>query len=131
MKPMTREWIEKAEGDYQAAQDLWETGHPVYDAICFHAQQCAEKYLKAWLVEQDEESPKSHDLEALAKLCMPSLPEITRVMDSLRFLTSFAVEIRYPGAVWQRGDAEKCWEAALRTRGVVRAKLDQERPSDP
>ena len=51
MKPLTHEWSQKAEGDYTVAATLWQAESTVYDAICFHAQQCIEKYLKAWLVE--------------------------------------------------------------------------------
>jgi HEPN domain-containing protein len=123
MKPVTQEWTEKAEGDYKVAVSQWHTEDPVYDAICFHAQQCAEKYLKAWLVERDVYFPKTHDLEALAKLCMPSLPELASLLDGLRFLTSFAVEIRYPGTFAQRQDAERCWQAALQARNLIREKL--------
>ena len=123
MKPMTREWVEKAEGDYKMAADQWRTQEPVYDGICFHAQQCAEKYFKAWLAEQGIDFPKIHDLEALARLCTPSLPQVIPFMDGLRFLTSFAVEIRYPGTNARRQDAEKCWQAALRARDLVREKL--------
>jgi HEPN domain-containing protein len=49
MKPLTHEWSQKAEGDYTVAATLWQAESAVYDAICFHAQQCIEKYLKAWL----------------------------------------------------------------------------------
>ena len=53
MNPLTLEWIEKAEGDYITTQKLLPTTNPqLYDIICFHAQQCIEKYLKAWLQEQ-------------------------------------------------------------------------------
>jgi len=120
MKPVTREWIEKAEGDYRVAASQWRVEEPVYDALCFHAQQCAEKYLKAWLVERGADFPKTHDLEALAKLCLPSLLDLVLLMDDLRFLTSFAVEIRYPGIFATRQDAEKCWQAAVRVRDLVR-----------
>lgn len=52
MKPETREWVEKAEGDFRTARrELLAPDSPNYDAACFHAQQCAEKYLKARLVE--------------------------------------------------------------------------------
>ena len=47
MKPLTHEWSQKAEGDYTVAATLWQAESAVYDAICFHAQQCIEKYLKA------------------------------------------------------------------------------------
>ncbi len=52
MNPLTLKWIEKAEGDYITTQKLLPTTNPrLYDIICFHAQQCIEKYLKAWLQE--------------------------------------------------------------------------------
>jgi HEPN domain-containing protein len=52
MKQITQEWIDKAEGDFATAQREIEVQQmPNYDAVCFHAQQCAEKYLKACLQE--------------------------------------------------------------------------------
>lgn len=47
MRPLTQEWVEKAEGDYRVASTQRQDAEPVWDAICFHAQQCIEKYLKA------------------------------------------------------------------------------------
>ncbi len=123
MKPTTREWTDKAEGDYQVAADQRRSPAPVYDAVCFHAQQVAEKYLKAWLAEHDVGFPRIHDLVALAGLCAPSLDVGDDVLERLRFLTSFAVEIRYPGTTAQREDAEQCWEAAQQVRALVRSRL--------
>lgn len=52
MKPLTAEWIQKAEDDFIVAQKMLRARkYPVYDAVCFHAQQCAEKYLKAFIQE--------------------------------------------------------------------------------
>jgi len=62
-------------------------------------------------------------LEALAKLCLPSLSELSGVMDSLRLLTSFAVEIRYPGTLAQPQDAERCWHAGTQVRDLIRRSL--------
>jgi len=50
MKQRTVEWISKAEGDWTMAQRERRAADPVWDGICFHAQQCAEKYIKAWLM---------------------------------------------------------------------------------
>ena len=122
MKQLTHEWVEKAEGDHRVASAQWQSDDPVWDAICFHAEQCAEKYLKAWLVEHEIEFPKTHDLEALAKLCLSSLGEVEQLRDGLRFLTSFAIEIRYPGVLAQREDARRCRQASLEARNLVRAK---------
>ena len=45
MKPITEEWVQKAEGDFGTAQrELLVRDRANYDAVCFHSQQCAEKY---------------------------------------------------------------------------------------
>ena len=50
MSPLTQEWVEKAEEDFRVAtREYRARKHPAYNAACFHAQQCAEKYLKARL----------------------------------------------------------------------------------
>ena len=54
MNPLTHEWIQKAEEDFEAAQRLSRSRTiPLWNAVCFHAQQCAEKYLKACLQEEE------------------------------------------------------------------------------
>ena len=54
MKPITTEWVSKAEGDFLLLErESLVTENPNYDGICFHAQQCVEKYLKARLCEAD------------------------------------------------------------------------------
>ena len=71
MNPLTLEWIIKAEGDFfTAGRELRARRHPNYDAVCFHAQQTAEKYLKAFLQEHDTPTPKTHDLIDLLLLCL-------------------------------------------------------------
>lgn len=47
MNPLTIEWVQKAEGDYATSKrEVLVRNYPNYDAVCFHAQQCAEKYLR-------------------------------------------------------------------------------------
>lgn len=54
MKPVTTEWIAKAEADYATMlRESRVEENPNWDAVCFHAQQSAEKYLKAKLCEAD------------------------------------------------------------------------------
>jgi len=74
MNPLTLEWEQKAEGDSAAAQWLQQAANPIHDAICFHAQQCIEKYLKAWLQEASIPFPRTHDLEELLDLILPIIP---------------------------------------------------------
>ena len=58
MNGLVHEWVEKAEGDFQSAQrELRARKAPNYDAAFFHSQQCAEKYLKAFLVSNRKTNP--------------------------------------------------------------------------
>jgi HEPN domain-containing protein len=52
MRELTKEWIQKTENDFSVAScEMRVRKNPNYDAICFHCQQCSEKYLKAILQE--------------------------------------------------------------------------------
>jgi HEPN domain-containing protein len=68
MKQSTTKWIDKAEEDWDVAQRSYRARkRPSYDAACFHAQQCVEKYLKARLNEAGIVFRKTHDLVDLLK----------------------------------------------------------------
>ncbi|MBI5194263.1 MAG: HEPN domain-containing protein [Nitrospirae bacterium] len=98
MKPLTREWIEKAEGDFATAgREIRARKRPNYDAVCFHAQQCSEKFLKAILQEQDIPFGKTHNLIILLELIIPAQPSLELLRPSLEILTGFGVHVRYPG----------------------------------
>jgi HEPN domain len=65
MKKTTREWVKKAEEDYVLAKHGRRSKVPVHGGVCFHCQQCAEKYLKGLMEELGLAVPKTHDLELL------------------------------------------------------------------
>ena len=123
MKIPTQEWIKKAENDWRVALNEWGLHDPVYDAICFHAQQCAEKYLKAWLIEQGIDFPKSHDLFAIANLCLPSLADVQKHLEALSDLSQSAVETRYPGNDPNLQEVETSINTARTIRELIRKKL--------
>ena len=88
-KPDIRPWIYKAEEDYRAALTLArKRKDPVPDNVCFSAQQCVEKYLKAFLVYHRKGFPKTHDLAELLKIAfvVDPLLEVIRVMCASFFL---------------------------------------------
>lgn len=98
MKPLTHEWVTKAEGDYASAgRESRARRNPNYDSLCFHSQQCAEKYLKARLCEAGVEPPRTHDLRVLLTLTLPYEPLWGVFREDLVFLSAFAVRFRYPG----------------------------------
>src|SRR5262245_51906020 len=95
MKRHTAQWVEYAEEDWQVARDLAGKTPPPRNAVCFHCQQCAEKYLKALLQEVGAPVPRTHDIEDLVDLLLPH----DATLKSLRRgagLTKYAVEYRYP-----------------------------------
>ncbi len=76
MKKITEEWIAKAEEDYSVAIRELRAEPPATNAVCFHSQQCIEKYLKAILQENDIEFEKIHDLDVLFQQCKEFIPEL-------------------------------------------------------
>lgn len=92
--------------------------NPNYDGICFHAQQSAEKYLKAKLCEENVSFGKIHDLVALLEqaICVEPSWEIFR--EDLAYLSDFAVTFRYPG---ESADKETSVDARRRCRKFRRA----------
>jgi len=92
-----KKWILKAENDLKIAKDEMLTENPATDAICFHAQQYVEKYLKAYLISKDKEISKTHDILFLIKQCLLIDNEFNYLLElNADSLTSYAVEIRYP-----------------------------------
>jgi len=91
-----KSWITYAEEDYSAAKTLLGLKKPLLGAVGFHAQQCAEKYLKALLILKDVDFPKTHDLSTLNTLCNQNGIFTGFDLQQLADLTKFAVQARYP-----------------------------------
>lgn len=120
MNPLTREWVEKAEGDFATAnRELRARKAPNYDAACFHAQQCAEKYLKGLLQEWGIPFGKTHNLAVLLEAVAARDPSFEWLRPDLEALTVFAVVFRYPGETADKSTARK----ALAYCGTIRSKV--------
>jgi HEPN domain-containing protein len=122
------EWVEKAENDLKSAAHLLTMENCPTDTICFHAQQCVEKYLKALLVAQGTGFRKVHDLGELIVLLplrlRPSLDDREQAK-----LTEYATVTRYPGDYEPilLSEARQAVKIARRVRREVR-KLLREKP---
>ena len=125
MNPATAEWIEKAEGDFATAgRELRARKSPNYDAVCFHAQQCAEKYLKAVLQENEKHIPKIHNLIELMLLCEKIDSSFEMLRSDLVVMERYSVRVRYPGEFAEKEDAQSAYAAANATRAFIRQKLE-------
>ena len=125
MNATVREWISKAEGDYAtAARELNPTGTPNLDAVCFHAEQCIEKLMKALLIHLGVTPSRSHDLVALDRLLTPVCQGWSWPVEELRLLTRAAVDFRYPGDSADQKEASESFDIATRMRAKLRSLLD-------
>ena len=114
MKPLTAEWVQKADGDFAIVlRETRARKNPSYDGACFHAQQCAEKYLKARLCQAGVDFGRTHDLVALLDQTTEVEPALELFREDLAYLSAFAVEFRYPG---ESADREMALDARRRCR---------------
>jgi HEPN domain-containing protein len=120
MKATAREWIEKAEADFVSAGRQYRAlNRPNFDAACFFAQQCIEKYLKGRLAEAGRPIPKTHVLDSVASI--EPLWEAGR--SRVETLTSYAVLFRYPGESATRALAKTAIADARWVRGMMRSAM--------
>ena len=135
MKPITAEWVDKAEGDFATVErEARARKNPNYDGVCFHAQQCAEKYLKALAVELDLPFLRTHDLVILLEQLLPVYPLWEVYRGDLAYLSEFAVSFRYRASQptvsrrWMLADAAASSAAlplprwAYRHRRILKAR---------
>lgn len=124
-REFTRQWLEKAEGDYKTSGHLLPAGKGHLEAVTFHSQQASEKYLKALLVWHQIEFPKTHDLDLLLKLVSSREPELATSLADAGILTPYGVEYRYPGEYPDvtMDEAQKAFEIAGRVRKVILKRL--------
>jgi HEPN domain-containing protein len=123
MKPLTREWLFKAQADLTVAHREFGLKPTFYDVVCYHCQQAGEKFLKALLCEDGENVPRTHDLAKLLVLLLPRHPMLRPLRRPLSPLTRFASDYRYPGAKAIRRQAVAALAAAERVRAEVRRRL--------
>jgi HEPN domain-containing protein len=129
MKPLTAEWVEKAEGDFRSAlRELRVRHRPNQDLVCFLSQQCIEKYLKGRLAEAGISFPKTHDLVALLKLLQPVEPGLASLRENVDGLTHYAVDFRYPGESATREQAKVALANCRVARKAVRESLGLDEP---
>ena len=119
-------WLKKATGDLHAAERLLELDQVDCFAAAFHAQQAAEKFLKAFLVRHQIPFPKTHDIQDLLKLSARADTTVEQELSSAAMMTPFGVEFRYPGdEIADHDTAQQVLEEARRVQaGVLRRLKD-------
>ena len=116
-----QQWKEIADNDLHladfSARNMW----PVpFAIICFHCQQAVEKYLKWFLILNNIEPPKIHDLEELEKLCETIQPKFSDIYEKCSILSGYAVQSRYPNEMKvEKHDMDKALDYAKEIRDFI------------
>ena len=119
-------WALKAEHDFKIGERELTFDDPVTDMVCFHMQQCVEKYLKAYLAFRGIPFRRTHDIAELIELCRKADPEFEALYE-LRAdkLTRYAVEARYPEEFFvpDLEEAREAFRIAEAVRQWIKGKL--------
>lgn len=124
MKPETAEWVARAEGNWSVANREIQAEQPIWNIVCFLAQQCAEQYLKALLEEQGMAFRKTHDLVVLLNSTSGNIKELEQYRQDLAYLSTLGIAARYPGIDADPAITEQALKVAALVRSTVRRKLE-------
>ena len=127
-REIVRQWLAKAEQDITSAEALLSQDPPLLYPSCFHAQQAAEKYLKALPTWHQIEFPKTHAIEQLLDLVKDAESETASSVRGAVALTPYGVDIRYPGDQPEpnRQEAREAVELARKVRDAILPRLEDE-----
>ena len=120
-RELVAQWLGRAAEVLAVARHLLTEELPYYAAIGFHAEQAAEKFIKAFLVARQVEFPKTHDLGRLLDLVATVDATLSADLASAVGLTDYGVDVRYPGDLPQltAADARQAVDDAL----LVQARI--------
>jgi HEPN domain-containing protein len=122
---VVRKWFAKADNDIRTAEFSLGMESAPYEIICFHAQQCAEKYLKGLLVFHDTDFSKTHIIAVLISMCAKLYPSIKAELSGAEALSVYAVESRYPVDMDDTTTENAAVEAISMAKKVSRAVLSR------
>ncbi len=123
---LVTEWLAKADEDLEFGRLNLEERKNFFAQICFHFQQAAEKYLKAFIVAKEIEFKRIHDLGLLLKMAAGVDGSLEELKDDCEYLAAFYIEARYPvhwPTNFTRDEATKGLEAARRIQGAIVERL--------
>jgi HEPN domain-containing protein len=119
-----QEWLRRVRSDLKVALHEMKRDDPASDVVCFHFQQAVEKMLKAWLVLNELEYKRSHNLEILLGACENADPSFERLR-GIELLNPYAVDIRHPDDFYlpTREEMEEAARMTLEVRGFLKDKF--------
>lgn len=125
LKSLIEKWMIKADNDLKTISNELSSEEPVTDAICYHSQQAAEKYLKLFLVSNNIDPIKTHNIAVLLQKCN-ELDPVFDELEGIEYLTDYAVELRYPDSFYvpEIEEAKEAYDDAKKVKDIVLKLLD-------
>ncbi len=123
-----RAWLKKAQQDLAASEWLLLRAIPLTAPAAFHAQQAAEKTIKAYLAWREQPFGKTHSLVALIGQCLAFDEDFDQLREAATILTPYAVDVRYPGDILElsREEGEEALSLAVEVWDFVLSRLPKE-----
>jgi HEPN domain-containing protein len=125
-RDIIEEWLTKAGDDFEFARINLEEDKPFFAQICFHFHQAAEKYFKAYIIANELEFRRIHDLVWLANHCRNQDSTFEIITEDSEYLNTFYIETRYP-VQWptdfSKDEATNAFQAAGNIRKLILKKL--------
>ncbi|MBT6842774.1 MAG: HEPN domain-containing protein [Candidatus Melainabacteria bacterium] len=121
MKEIVKKWIRKSDHDFRNIELIIE--EDLYDLVCFHGQQCIEKLLKAYLIHNDKNIDKTHDLLKLLSECSSLDTSFDSLKKQCSQLNDFAVDARYPGEDIEQDEAQTAYKITQELREFILGKI--------
>ena len=124
-----RAWLHKADLDLRAAEhEISAPAEGLWADVAFHAQQAAEKAMKAFLAWHDAPFRKTHNLEELGRQCVALDATFQSLADQAAPLTEYAWKFRYPGESMEPAseEAEQALATARRVYEAILARVPPE-----
>jgi HEPN domain-containing protein len=129
MEILAEAWLQRAEADFATAEREFATpDHPNFEAVCFHAQQCALRYLKARLHETNLPYPNTTHLMVLLEVCLELEPDWVTFRDHLRMLNNASLHLQDPEVQPDVHLAEESLELVRAFRDGVRSTMGLTEP---
>ena len=123
---IAKEWFDVAETDLSSAEFLQNKIPVPIEIICYHCQQCIEKYIKGFIILKGEEVPKTHDLILLNRICCKFDEDFKKIEDDCLMLTDYSVNVRYPFHIdLNESDAKIAIEKAKIIKIFILSKIEK------
>src|SRR5437868_1227310 len=116
-------WAKRAESDLLASRVLAATANPPWEIICFHAQQAAEKFLKAFLIKNGWSLRKTHDLSTLLAEAVRHDGKLAALDSECRELTPYIISGRYPDLPVDEAAGRNAIESAEKLASALRSRV--------